>query len=354
MLSPLQHKRISDFKEKIGMIGRILRRGELTPKKVLNLGQNWLAMLLHQTTVPGYPSLLMIEPTNKCNIACTFCDEGRGLTIRPKSIMPLENYKKLIDEMSEHVLFLFLYYHGEPFVHPEIYEMINYAHEKKISIYTSTNGLLINTREKAGRLVESGLDTLLLSFAGLDKESYEYYQRGGNFDKLIQNIKMISQEKKKRKSKTPILKLRFMVMRRSEADINRLKSLATETGVDILNIRTIWVQDKKDTIKDDVPQDEKYSRYHMKNGILRKKRQNKGRCQWLWLGGIVGVDCKALPCCVGFNEVFQLGDVIKEGGFKAVRNNSKSIQMRQEILNRIYKMPHCEDCLGTLGYQDFT
>jgi len=354
MLFPLQYQQVLDFKEKIEMVGRILRRGELTPKKLLNLGRNRMAMLFRQTIVSGYPSLFMIEPTNTCNIACTFCDTGRGITIRPKSFMSLENYKKIIDEVSEYVLFLFLYYIGEPFMHPKIYEIINYAHKKKISTYTSTNGLLIDTPEKAGKLIESGLDTLLISFSGADKESYEHFQQGGNFDKLIKNIKMISQEKKKRKSKTPILKLRFMIMRHNEADISRIKSIATETGIDILNIRSIWVQDRKDTIKDYIPKNEKYSRYYVKNKTLRKKSQNKGRCQWLWMGGIVGVDGKALPCCVGFNEVLQMGDVIQEGSFKAIWNNNKYRQMRQQILNKVYKLPHCEDCSGVLGYQDFT
>lgn len=354
MLSPLHYQRLSDFKEKIEMMGRILRRGELTPKKLLNLGKNMMAMIRHQTTVPGYPSLLMIEPTNTCNIACTFCDTGRGLTIRPKSFMSIENFRKIIDEMSEHVLFLFLYYIGEPFMHPKIYEMINYANKKKISIYTSTNGLLIDTPEKAGKLVESGLDTLLISFTGADKENYERYQPGGNFDKLIRNIKMITQEKKKRKSRTPVLKLRFMMMKHNEADIIRIKSIASETGVDILNIRAIWVQDKKDPIKEFIPEDEKYSRYHVKNEKLQKKSRNKGRCQWLWLGGIVGVDGKALPCCVGFNEVVQMGDITAEGGLKAIWNNDSYRQMRLEILNKTYRLPHCADCSGLMGYQDFT
>ncbi len=354
MFIPRQFQHISNLREKIAMMGRILLRGELTPGKLLNLGRNRLAMLSGKTTVPGHPSLLMIEPTNKCNIACTFCDTGRGITKRPNIFMSFENYKMIIDEMSKYVLFLFLYYIGEPFLHPEIYEMISYAHQKKISVYTSTNGLLIDTEEKAGKLIESGLDTLLISFTGLDKESYERYQRGGNFDKLVRNIKMISLEKKKRKSKTPILKLRFMVMKHNESDVLRLKKFAADTGVDILNTRSILVQNKDDLIKDYIPDNENYSRYAVKNGKLQKKIKNKGRCEWLWMGGIVGVDGKALPCCVGFNEIFYLGDVFSEGGFKSVWNNDKYVKMRQQILDKTYKMPHCEDCSGILGYQDFT
>lgn len=238
-------------------------------------------------------------------------------------------------------------------MHPKIYEMIKYAHKKKISTYTSTNGLLIDTPEKAGNLVESGLDTLLISFTGADKENYERYQPGGKFDKLIRNIKMITQEKKKRKSRTPVLKLRFMMMKHNETDITRIKSIASETGVDILNIRAIWVQDKKDSIKEFIPENEKYSRYHVKNDKLQKKSRNKGQCQWLWLGGIVGVDGKALPCCVGFNEVVQMGDTT-EGGLKAIWNNDCYKQMRQEILDKTYRLPHCADCSGKMGYQDFT
>ncbi len=354
MLFSIEKKWKSDFLEKIGMLERIVRRGELTPKKILNLGRNTLSMLFHKTRLSGYPSLFMIEPTNRCNIACTFCDTGRGLTKRPKGYMPLENYRKLIDEVSGYVLFLFLYYIGEPFMHPDIYEMINYAHRKKISVYTSTNGLLINTPEKAGRLVDSGLDTLLVSFAGADKDTYRKYQSGGDFDKLIRNIKLISREKKRRGSRTPVLKLRFMVMHHNESEIVRIKNIAEETGVDILNTRGILVKDQEDAIKDYIPRNEKYSRYHMKNGKLQKKILNKGRCQWLWLGGIVGVDGKALPCCAGFNELIQFGDVMQTGGFKAVWNNERYRRMRQQILNKDYQWHRCAECSGILGYQDFT
>ncbi|MEF9475924.1 MAG: radical SAM protein [Candidatus Mariimomonas ferrooxydans] len=354
MRSNLRQKKLSDIKEKAGMVWRIVRRGELTPRKLLNLGKNRLAMLLNISSASGYPSLFMIEPTNRCNIACTFCDTGRGLTKRPKALMSFENYKKLIDEVADHVLFLFLYYIGEPFMHPRIYDMINYAHKKKISVYASTNGLLINTEEKAARLIESGLDTIFISFTGLDKETYEKYQPGGNFDKLINNIKLISQEKKRRKSKTPVIKLRFMVMKDNEEDVVRLNKIVAETSIDILNIRSFFVRNKNDSIKDLVPEDKEYSRYDIKSGRLEKKFHNKGKCEWIWLGGIVGVDGNALPCCTGFNEDYAMGDVINEGSFKAVWHGEKYKKMRRDIKNKKYEMPHCKDCSGRLGYQDFT
>jgi len=355
MLSPLKQKKITDFKEKIGMIWRILQRGELTPKKLHNFGRNRLAMLLRKPDIQGYPSLIMIEPTNICNIACTFCETGRGITKRPKNFLPFEKHKKIVDEVSEYALFLFLYYIGEPFEHPQIYDMIRYAHKKKLSVYTSTNGLLIDTEEKAGKLVESGLDTLLVSFTGLDEESYKLTMRGGSFHKLVNNLKLISQEKKKRKSKTPIVKLRFMIMKHNEKDVHKLKDFAAEVGGDIINIRAIWVQYKNDTIKEYVPKGSIYARYDIKDGEIQYKTLNKGRCEWLWLGGIIGMDGKALPCCIGFNEDTQLGDIEKEGSYKAVWNNEHYRKLRQEILDKKFiTMPHCEGCSGTLGYQDFS
>ena len=75
---------------------------KLTPKRVINLVKIGLSMGLSRISrrqiVWGYPLILMVEPTNICNLKCPMCPSGNGTMKRPLGKLDFENYKKLIDD----------------------------------------------------------------------------------------------------------------------------------------------------------------------------------------------------------------------------------------------------------------
>ena len=52
----------------------------------------------------GWPTHLMIEPTNHCNLRCALCPLTSGMS-RPRGHMDLSLFKKIIDETGDYVFF---------------------------------------------------------------------------------------------------------------------------------------------------------------------------------------------------------------------------------------------------------
>ncbi|MGB3557061.1 MAG: radical SAM protein, partial [Geitlerinemataceae cyanobacterium] len=74
------------------------------------------------------PRGLYIEGTNTCNAKCTFCAYPQ--MERPKQIMPIEDFRRAIDEYVEmggkHVAITPIV--GDPFVDPHIFDRLDDLH----------------------------------------------------------------------------------------------------------------------------------------------------------------------------------------------------------------------------------
>ena len=63
---------------------------------------------------------LIIEPTNTCNLRCSFCFVTEGMS-REEGFMDLALFKKVIDDTPE-LEHLCMHNWGEPLLHKEIFE----------------------------------------------------------------------------------------------------------------------------------------------------------------------------------------------------------------------------------------
>src|SRR3989338_7528633 len=87
------------------------------------------------------PIRVWIEPTNQCNLKCMSC---ANRLIKERGFMKLTLFKKIIDQLLGYSFEVFLYMSGEPLMHPDIVEMINYAKNKRLFVNLSTNATLLN------------------------------------------------------------------------------------------------------------------------------------------------------------------------------------------------------------------
>jgi len=146
---------------------RLLRK--LSWRKVANGGKlltsfvwsRWAGDARHS----GLPISLAIEPTTACNLRCPECPSGLRSFTRPTGKILLPTFQKIIDETYGHLLYLTFYFQGEPYLHPDFLEMVNYAHRKRIYTATSTNAHFLSD-EIAKKTIQSGLDRLIISIDG--------------------------------------------------------------------------------------------------------------------------------------------------------------------------------------------
>ena len=99
------------------------------------------------------PYVLLVDPSNICNIRCRWCPSGHDALIknskRPQKIMEFELFKSIIDNLNQFgtaIKVLRLYKEGEPLLNPKFPEMVSYAkHSGYVNrIDTTTNGVLLN------------------------------------------------------------------------------------------------------------------------------------------------------------------------------------------------------------------
>jgi len=334
--------------KKSKMLLRMVKNREVTAKRLLNAAKNYVAMKTKNTIAPGYPSIMMVEPTNFCNLNCPLCPTGNGTLKVPRGSMKLEQFKKVIDECGPYLLNLTLWNWGEPFMNKNVYDMIDYAKSKNIFLRVSTNGHLLKDSENLERIVRSGMDELIFSLDAATKETYTKYRKRGDFDTVLNNLKRLVEIKRKLKTKTPFIEIQFIVMKHNEHEIPQIKKLVKDIGVDDLKLKTLnlemEVKGEKEKYKNMLPEDEKYSRYK-KN--LKKKDISQG-CKRLWLTSVVNWDGSVSPCCYDPNRSIGLGNMFEQGSFKGVWNSKKYQAFRKAVMKNKEKILICKDCPGHL------
>ena len=142
--------------------------------------------------VEDFPIHLDIEPSNRCNLQCIFCDKLPYLSPDEFGDMEYGLYTKIIDEGSDKGLCsIKLSYRGEPLLHPRLPHMIAYARKKGIlDVYFNTNAMLL-TEAKSRALIEAGLSRISISVEGIDEVAYEQARIGARFDRIKRNVETL-------------------------------------------------------------------------------------------------------------------------------------------------------------------
>ena len=230
------------------------------PRSVAQKGQQHLTKLLRHSTprklanwllakaqrrfgrakLWGYPYHYVVDPINICVLRCPLCPTGRGTLKRPRGKMAFDHFKKLVDEIAPYAYFLDLYNWGEPFLHPQIFDMIDYANSQNISTKISSNFNYFDVN-MAKLAVVSGLEELVISLDGADQETYETYRVGGSLDKVVVSIRSVVKQKELHHSPFPILTIRVLLNRHNEGQIPAIRRLGRQIGVDSVLVAPIMV-----------------------------------------------------------------------------------------------------------------
>lgn len=126
--------------------------------------------------VPDAPRRVIVEPTNACNLACSYC--GNKDMLRPWTYLAMPLYEQLIEEMVElDIPRLTLHTIGEPTLHPQLPLMIEKAKRAGLTVTLSTNGTTL-TEDYIRELVAAGPDILNLSADVADPEKMKRIREG--------------------------------------------------------------------------------------------------------------------------------------------------------------------------------
>ncbi len=315
----------------------------LTLKRLVNIVKTYLAyylsILLKKVIVWGYPPILMIEPTNICNLKCPLCPSGTDQLKRPKGYMSPEIFSKLIEEVAPYTFMLIMWNQGEPFLNPNFIKMCQIAKKHNLLLLVSTNA---NKMPDAKEVMKAGIDRLIISADGASQETYNLYRRNGNLNTVIENVKAIVKEKKASASRLPKIIWQFIVMKHNEHEEQAIKTIAKDIGVDQLQLKTVQIYAKED-IYTFLPSNPKYRRYKIKGDNFELKYGIKNRCRRIWTQPVVNWDGEMAVCCFDKDNDFKIGN-IKDNSFSSLWKSQAFYTFRKQILKNREKIEMCLNC----------
>jgi radical SAM protein with 4Fe4S-binding SPASM domain len=249
--------------------------------------------------------------------------------------------QKVVDELSPNLLFMTLYFQGEPYLNKQFNAMVRMAADKNIYTITSSNAHYFSP-EMAQEVVKSGLNRLIISIDGVDQDAYAHYRIGGNLQKVLDGTKNVLAAKKQLKSATPYVVWQFIVFKHNAHQLPEIKKLAKDYGVDYLQIKTAQVYDFE-TGDDWIPDDESMSRYKKMDGKFVFKNSLLNQCWKMWHSAVVTWDGSVVPCCFDKDASYSMGS-LKLNSFKDIWFGPLYARFRNTLFKGRKEIDICKNC----------
>jgi len=258
----------------------------------------------------AYPSSIMIELTNHCNIRCITCAREYAFGAEmDKVFMDFEKYKRIIDEVHPYVDSIGLTGLGETFLYKHFTEAVDYIRSKSkgIIISCSINAHLKTSIQIAQSVIDK-IDTIQISIDGIG-DVYNAVRRKADFIFFLENVKQIIRAAKG--SATDVM-FNMVVLKENYHQMSEMLKFAHELGVAYLNIIPMNIVSRTDL---DISyykfyQSEEFKIEYFKTKEMAKKYSTVEltfydfespasfkKCRFMWNYFYITWDGFVPPCC---------------------------------------------------------
>lgn len=178
-----------------------------------------------RTQAREFPMMCVLSFVYVCNSRCPSCpytNSGIRKSYRDRLFMKPETFRRIADECGRYGAWLRISGGGEPMLHPQAVELMEYAKKVGAKVGLITNGSRFDL-SSIKRLLKSQIDMIEFSVDAGDPHTYAELRPGLNWQRLVRNVKRMVVWRNKLKSKTKII-----------------ASAVNQVGVDIKNIEKKW------------------------------------------------------------------------------------------------------------------
>lgn len=140
-----------------------------------------------------------LEISSVCNAKCTYCPTGVGKHLVDTKYMTLELFEKVvkhlikIEVLNPEVRGINLYNWGEPFIHPNLDEILTILGKYNLKAMFSSNFIKF---PKISEKNYKNISTVTFSLCSLDKERYKNIYKA-DLDKVLENYNKFLEQKNK-------------------------------------------------------------------------------------------------------------------------------------------------------------
>ena len=312
-----------------------------------------------------------IDITDRCNVACYFCNQQ---DVRTKEQISLGHLTRIVDELVAGGLrSIRMSGGGDPLFHRDILGFLDHVHSRGVVVDNlTTNGALL-TREIAGRLVAHRAREVIFSLNAVDEADYHRMMQSqpATFGKVVANVRGLREARGA--SDAPCIVVQFLIDRVNFRELPRMYELGRSLGADRIAVASVN-EIPLDRIAGDVllrPEDAGAIRPYLAQILERDKadrrlqidflhpawnevlwelqrelgyggdgqplfptartfREKDGHCFFGWYTATIRGNGDVYPCCLLMQPDYEpLGNAVN-GRFVDVWNGPAFTQMRRE------------------------
>ena len=302
----------------------IIRR--LNFKRLFNIICLLTEIKLKKTKLKSRPIIAKINTFPFCNLKCPGCF-GKKNHVRSRNILTLDQYKQIIDKISDYLMLVILYDEGEPLLNNDICRIVEYTNNLNISTSISSNFSLELSDQVIEELVLSGLDRLRIAIDGMSQEVYERYRVHGKVSLVKKNLERIIIEKRRHNRKTPVIEMQYLNFGYNAHQLEEAKQYGQSLGVDEFTTFSAQADD-----------------FWIPYSGEATDRIKMG-CSWVWGSLYVSNNGNIFPCHYGEdNDMDAIGSIF-EDSLENLWNNSYLQNLRKSFQKNqppFYEM--CQQC----------
>ena len=308
------------------------------PKAYFNWARANYELLTRSSVVRARPLKLTFDPTNYCQLRCPLCPTGARIQDRDRGRAQIHVFEHLMEEVGDYVFLIDFFNWGEPLLNERVEELIALASRRSIVTFMSSNLSVPMSDTRLRRLVQSGLNQLIVSLDGATPETYGTYRRLGRFDLVLQNMKRLLAIRKELGVTLPVVNWQFLVFRFNEHEIETVREMARDMGVDSVTFRAPFLDEgrvpvtaeDKERIAGWASSLREYNRYDPGSNAYTVVPP-RPRCGWHYMSTAINWDGTVAPCCTVFEKQDDFGklsgtgadymSIVNNDAFRAVRDN---------------------------------
>lgn len=312
--------------------------------------ERYLASTRRMATLDYLPVKLDFENVSRCNFRCTMCAVSDWHKGTRAADMPVEAFKRLIDEQYG-LVEIKLQGLGEPLMQRDAYfEMLRYARAQHIWVRTTTNASLLHLNDNYRKLVDADPNEIQISIDGATKEVFESIRRGAVFERVVENCKLVNAYC--REKGVVRTKMWTVAQQANAHQLEQLVDLSHELGFLHFTISlelNDWGLDSWNAVNGSVTVESHLDPDYLM-GLVEKGRRlgvevrfwnttdkystdSPGTlCPWPFERAYVSSDLRVVPCCMIANpDVAQIGGEL--GSFTEVWQGDAFTDFRQAHLD---------------------
>ena len=167
---------------------------------------------------------------------------------------------------------------------------------------------------------------------------------GGQLDKVLEGARNIVRWKKALGSSTPFIVFQFLVVKPNEHQVEDVKRLGKEIGVDAVWFKTAQVYDYENDPNGLIPSQAKFSRYRRgAEGKYEPRNKLLNHCWKLWHANVITWDGMVVPCCFDKDADHRLGD-LRQKSFREIWTDKAYREFRTSLTKSRKNIDICSNC----------